>query len=135
MTAADLLLLWPELDGYSEERAKDFRDGSPSSPLIYVTITEDDVPVDSTARLNSIYSRYFTGPPMPGPGHLVGRRMADDSPYRGEIIFYQPRSETPFVVRCLAEETPEIPATCIRQVGVGHGLTMFYRFNWRMLGD
>ncbi|MCB1487735.1 MAG: hypothetical protein KDJ88_09780, partial [Bauldia sp.] len=59
----------------------------------------------------------------------------DDSPYRGEIIFYQPRSETPFVVRCLAEETPEIPATCIRQVGVGHGLTMFYRFNWRMLGD
>ena len=79
--------------------------------------------------------RIFTGAPIPGPGHLVGRRMAADSPYRGEIVFYQPQTDRPFVVRCLAEETPEIPATCIRQVEIGHGLTMLYRFNWRLLGD
>ena len=135
VTAADLLVLWPELDGYSDERAVEFRDASPSSPLVYVTLTEADVPVDAATRLASIYSRDFTGVPIPGPGHLVGRRMAEDSPYRGEIVFYQPQVEVPYVVRCLAEETEEIPATCIREVSIGHGLIMRYRFNWRLLGD
>jgi hypothetical protein len=135
VTAVDLLLLWPELEGYSEARSKDFRDASPQAPLVYVTITEAETPLDSTARLSTIYARDFTGPPIPGPGHLVGRRMAPESPYRGEIIYYQPRSETPFVVRCLAEETPEIPATCIREVSIGHGLTMIYRFNRAWLGE
>ena len=135
VTALDLLLLWPDLDGYSDARSKEFRDTSPAAPLIYVTITEADTPIDSTARLSTIYSRDFTGPPMSGPGHLVGRRMAQTSPYRDEIIYYQPRSDDPFVVRCLAEATPEIPATCIREVAIGHGLTMIYRFNYNWLGD
>ncbi len=135
VTAVDLLLLWPDLDGYSDARSKEFRDTSPGAPLIYVTITEADTPIDSTARLQTIYSRDFTGPPMSGPGHLVGRRMAQTSPYRDEIIFYQPQSDEPFVVRCLAEETAEIPATCIREVTIGHGLTMIYRFNYTWLRD
>ena len=135
VTAVDLLLLWPDLDGYSDARSKEFRDTSPKAPLIYVTITEADTPLDSTARLPSIYARDFTGPPIPGPGHLVGRRMSPDSPYRDEIIYYQPRSEKPYVARCLAEETEDIPATCIREVAIGQGLTMIYRFNRAWLGN
>ncbi len=135
VTAVDLLLLWPSLDGYSEERAKEFRDGSPQSPLIYVTITEAETSLDSTSRLAGIYKPHFTGPPIRGPGHLVGRRMADDSPWRGEIVYYQPRSAEPYVVRCLAEETDLIPATCIREVNIGGGLAMLYRFNRTWLGD
>lgn len=135
VTAVDLLLLWPSLDGYSEDKAKEFRDGSPQSPLIYVTITEAETPLDSTSRLTEIYKPHFTGPPIAGPGHLVGRRMADDSPWRGEIVYYQPRSGEPYVVRCLAEETDLIPATCIREVNIGNGLAMLYRFNRTWLGD
>ena len=75
VTAVDLLLHWPSLDGFSEERAKEFRDGSPQAPLVYVTITEAETPLDSTARLADIYGRYFAGPAVPGPGHLVGRYM------------------------------------------------------------
>ena len=41
----------------------------------------------------------------------------------------------PFVTRCLAEATPEIPATCLRDVNVGKGLSMLYRFNRARLGD
>ena len=135
VTAVDLLLLWPDLEGYSDARSKEFRDTSPEAPLLYVTITEADTPLDSTTRLPTIYSRHFTGPPVSGPGHLIGRRMAADSPYRDEMVYYQPRSETPFVVRCLAQATPEIPATCIREVAIGQGLTMIYRFNRAWLRD
>ena len=75
VTAMDLLVHWPSLDGFSEERAEVFRDGSPRAPLIYVTITEAEAPLDATKRLTEIYSLYFSGPAFPGPGHLVGRHM------------------------------------------------------------
>jgi len=135
VTAVDLLLLWPSLDGFSEERSREFRDSSPDAPLIYVTITEADTELDSTTRLDGLYSRYFTGPALPGPGHLVGRAMSPDSPYRGEVVYFQPRAETPYVVRCLAQTSEEIPSTCIRELNIGHGLTMLYRFNRSWLGE
>ncbi|HET7717186.1 MAG TPA: hypothetical protein VFK86_16305 [Bauldia sp.] len=141
VTAVDLLLLWPSLDGFSEERAEAFRDGASQAPLIFVTISEAETPLDSTTRLNDLYSRYFTGPALPGPGHLVGHAMAADSPWRGEIVYFEPGSEEPYVVRCLASETELIPATCIREINIGRGLTMLYRFNrawladWRMMDD
>jgi hypothetical protein len=135
VTAVDLLLHWPSLEGFSEERAAIFRDGSPRAPLVYVTITEAETPLDSTARLADLYSRYFTGPPFPGPGHLVGRHMDPESAYKGEIVYFEPRAAEPYVIRCLAEETEEIPATCIREVNIGNGLTMLYRFNRAWLAD
>ena len=135
VTAVDLLLLWPSLDGFSEERAGDFRDGSPTAPLVYVTITEATSPLDSTARLADLYSRYFTGPPVDGPGNLVGRAMDADSAWRGEIVYFDPAGEQPYVVRCLAQETDLIPSTCIREVAIGHGLVMLYRFNRAWLAD
>lgn len=135
VTAVDLLVHWPSLDGFSEERAEVFRNGSSHAPLVYVTITEAETSLDSTTRLNAIYSLYFGGPAFPGPAHLVGRPMRTDSPYRGEIVYFEPRAAEPYVVRCLAEETEEIPSTCIREVGIGHGLTMLYRFNRAWLAD
>jgi hypothetical protein len=135
VTAMDLLVHWPSLDGFSEERAEVFRDGSPKAPLIYVTITEAEAPLDATRRLTEIYSLYFDGPAIPGPGHLAGRHMKAESPYRDEIVYFEPQVAEPYVVRCLAEETEEIPATCIREVNIGHGLTMLYRFNRASLGD
>ena len=135
VTAMDLLVHWPSLDGFSEERAELFRDGSPDAPLIYVTITEAETPLDAMKRLTDIYGLYFTGPAFPGPGHLVGRHMKAESPYRDEIVYFEPRVAEPYIVRCLAEETEEIPATCIREVNIGHGLTMLYRFNRAWLSD
>ena len=59
---------------------KEFRDRSPQAPLIYVTITEAETPLDSTARLDDIYSRYFTGPPFPGRGiSSAGAWMPDSA--------------------------------------------------------
>ena len=135
VTAVDLLVLWPSLDGFSEERSRDFRDSAPDAPLIYVTITEAETDLDSTTRLNGLYERYFTGAAIPGPEHLVGPTMSPNSAYRGEIVYYEPHSATPYVARCLAGATEEIPATCLREVNIGHGLTMLYRFNRAWLAD
>lgn len=131
----DLLLRWPGLDGYSADAADAFRDGSALAPLVYVTIAPRDNPIDSDGMLAAVYERFFAGDAVEGPSGLTGRRMAADSGYRGEEVFYAPKQSPAFVARCLSEATPEVPATCIRDVNIGAGLSMLYRFNRFFLGD
>ncbi|HZP21478.1 MAG TPA: hypothetical protein VFB16_14880 [Bauldia sp.] len=131
----DLLLRWPDLTGFSEEDADAFKDTSPSAPLIYLSIAARTSPLDASSRLDPVYSRFFTGPAIPGPDGLIGKALKPESGYRGEIVYFMPKGVDPFATRCLAEETPEIPATCIRDVNVGTGLSMLYRFNVRRLAD
>ena len=133
--SVDLLLRWPGLDGYSADSADAFRDGSALSPLVYVTIVQRDNPLDSDGMLAAVYERFFAGEAIEGPSGLTGRRMTADSGYRGEEVFYAPRQSPAFVARCLSEATPEVPATCIRDVNIGAGLSMLYRFNRFFLGD
>lgn len=132
---ANFLLHWPSLEGFSEERAEDFRDTSPEAPLIFITVSARENALDSDARLDTIYSRYFEGPEVEGPGGLRGRRLNTDSGYGGEMVYYAPHGAPPYVVRCLEVNDPEIPPTCIRDVNVGQGLSLLYRFNRQYLAD
>jgi hypothetical protein len=131
----DLILDWPDLRGYSAETAEPFRSGSPIAPLIYVSLSPADSSMDSSARLEPVYSRFFTGDAVTAPTGLIARRLSDDSGYRGEEVVYEPLASRPFVARCVAKATPEIPATCMRDVLVAPGLSMLYRFDRFYLGD
>lgn len=131
----DLLLHWPSLEGNSRDRAEAFGDSSPLAPLIYVTIEARGTPRDSDGRLAAIYERYFVGDPIKDPSGLIGQRMSGDSAYRGEEIYFRAQAPLRFVTRCLAEATAELPATCLRDVNIGEGLSMFYRFNRSYLGN
>jgi hypothetical protein len=131
----DLALYWPTLDGYSDDLAPAFRDDSPNATIIYATISTRDERLDSTGRLDEVYSRFFVDKPLPGPSGLVGRRLKPESGYGGEIIYFIPSEPRPFVARCLAEATPEVPATCMRDVNFGQGLSVLYRFNKDLLSD
>lgn len=130
-----LLVQWPTLEGFSNDLADDFKDTSTDAPLIYVTIAPPVSDLDSSGRLPSVYEHFFAGPVVPGPAGLVGRKMKADSPYAGEVVFFQPRGTMPFVARCMADSTPDIPSTCIRDVNFGRGLSMLYRFNRTRLAD
>jgi hypothetical protein len=132
---ADLALYWPGLEGYSAKTAAVFADGGPAAPIVYATLSTRDEAMDSTERLDEVYSRFFTGPPVPGPNGLVGRKLNPDSGYDGEIVFYVPSQARPFVTRCLADSTPEVPATCLRDFNFGNGLSLLYRFNRDLLAD
>jgi hypothetical protein len=132
---ADLALSWPTLQGYSATLADSFNLGTPSAPIIYVTISLRDSSLDSTARLDEVYARFFVDKPLPGPNGLVGRRLGKDSGYAGEIIYFAPSEPRPFVARCSDEASTEVPSTCLRDVNFGRGLSVLYRFNRNILGD
>jgi hypothetical protein len=131
----DLLVHWPSLEGFSEGFAEAFKDTSADAPLVFVTISARATDLDATARLASIYGRFFEGQALSGPAGLTGRNLSPDSGYRGEAVYFTPNAPAPFVARCVAEATAEIPATCIRDVNFGKGLSMLYRFNVAHLGD
>ena len=132
---ADIALYWPTFAGYTEATADIFTDGGPTAPIVYATIAARDQPLDATGRLDEVYARFFVDKPLPGPSGLVGRRLNADSGYGGEIVYFMPSEPRPFVARCLAEATAEVPATCIRDVNFGRGLSVLYRFNGDLLTD
>jgi hypothetical protein len=132
---ADLALHWPNLEGYTEALADAFRDDGANAPIVYATISTRDEALDSTGRLDEVYSRFFVEKPLPGPSGLVGRKLSAESGYGGEIVYFIPSEPRPFVARCLAEATAEVPATCLRDVNFGRGLSVLYRFNKDLLAD
>jgi hypothetical protein len=132
---ADLVLHWPTLEGYSEALAADFMDGSPAAPIVYATLARRDTPLDAAERLEAVYRRFFVGEPLPAPTGLTARRLDGDSGFVGEIVYYGPEENGPFVARCLAQSTPEVPATCLRDIPVGRTLSLLYRFNRDLIGD
>ena len=132
---ADLALHWPLLEGYSSALADAFRDGDAAAPVVYASIALRDSPLDSTGRLDEVYARFFVDKPLGGPAGLVGRRLSADSGYEGEVVYFAPSEPRPFVARCIAVSTPEVPATCLRDINFGHGLSLLYRFNLDLLKD
>jgi hypothetical protein len=131
----ELLLHWPGFEGYSEALADAFKDDAPEAPLFFVSITPRDSPLDSDDRLDAVYSRFFVKEMVPGPAGLVGRYLSEDSGYGDEIVYFAPAGGIAFVARCLARATAEIPATCLRDINLGHNLSALYRFNRDYLGD
>lgn len=129
----DLALLWPTMSGFTEDKAEVFKEAVPEAPIVYATIAVRDSPLDATGRLDSVYARFFVGQVVPGENGLVGRQLSANSGYGGEVIFFTPGEERPFVARCMATETPEMPATCLRDVNVGANLSLLYRFNRNLL--
>ena len=131
----NLLLHWPELDGFSEANADVFRDIEPTAPLIFVTVLGRDTDYGTSGWLDRIYTRYFSDDAWAGPNGLVGVRLTEDSGYAGEELFFQPESDEPFVARCTAEGDRELPATCLREILIGDALLARYRFNKTLLGE
>jgi hypothetical protein len=139
MARVDLFAVLPGLEGFAPTLQPAFNDTSATSPLVFMTLAPRDEAPAPAARLAGVYQRHFVGDPIPGPDGLIGRRMADGSGYDGETIYFEPGAITPFVVRCFAAGPAEQPPTCLRDLLIGRGLVLTYRFRsvhlsqWRSL--
>lgn len=137
----DLFAVLPDLSGFSAEREADFSDTSATSPLVFIAITPREEGPSAAIRLAAVYQRHFTGEPIAGPDGLIGRAMAAGSGYDGETVYFEAGSTSPFVARCFPAETTTAPASCLRELEIGHGLTLLYRFRahhlggWRRMDD
>jgi hypothetical protein len=128
----DLFVRWPELRGFSERMADEFAGSAVS--IIFLSLSPPGSVGDPIHRLETVYRYLFTGASWLGPDGLVGRRLADESAYAREALYYEPGSVDPFIARCLDGTQTDILPMCLVEVNVG-GLSAVYRFNQTLLPE
>lgn len=124
----DLLLSWPGLGVATPTRPPGPTEIDVDPNLVFVSIARRDVAFDSTARLATVYQRFFAGPAFDGPGGLLGQRMAAGSGYEDELVYFEPGAVRPFAARCFAGEQADRVTICLREVMIGRDLILTYRF-------
>ncbi|WP_319485609.1 hypothetical protein [uncultured Cohaesibacter sp.] len=128
----DLVFLWPTLEGFSREKQVAFSDATEASSLLFVSLSQPKELLQSSERLFSVYSQFFTGTPIKGPATLIGFEMDKASGFGGETIYFKPEATEPFVARCIASNDKE-PAFCMREIALGGSLQVSYRFRPHLL--
>lgn len=133
----ELYAHWPDMGGYSRAVSADFNHERDSRNIIFLTLEEQIMSRDMSGRYEPIYSELIARPGIPGPGGLTLFGFTEKSGYVDELLAYAPREgTTPYVARCLAgAEADKSLAACERDLLIGDGLSLTYRFPKQYLGD
>ena len=136
-TRLDLYLRWPDLTGYTDAARDDFNYAGEQKNIVFVSISESMMSRDMSGRYEPIYSELTEPSTEAAPKGLVSRRFTEKSGYANEMLYVgEQAGRTPFVVRCLVGETAaQSLAPCERDIHVGQGLSLLYRFPRELLGD
>lgn len=134
----DLYLRWPEMQGYSESAKGDFNGLNGNGNLVFISVEEQSMSRDMSGRYLPIYSTMVEEPGKPGPNGLTVHRFKPGTAYADEnlIIASDGASTLLFVARCLDEEAAKtIRSACQRDIHVGDGLQLTYRFSRELMSE
>ncbi|MEZ5811425.1 MAG: hypothetical protein R3D45_08420 [Rhizobiaceae bacterium] len=136
-TRLDTYLRWPSLDGYSNETRDDFNHVDGSRNIIFVSFREQMMSRDMSGRMAPIYDALIVKPGVPGPKGVMLYGFKEKSGYMNEVLAVaERRGASPFVARCLTGEAGRTSlAACERDIHIGDGLSMTYRFSDSLLAD
>ncbi|MGN7293746.1 hypothetical protein [Rhizobium sp. SAFR-030] len=132
----NLYLAWPQMQGYSQPLRDRFDQLSFANDLLFLEISEATMSRDMSGRLEPIYARLFDGSGEDAGAGLTRHRLRPDSGYSGELVFTAPRNGRPdYVVRCAtpAEPSAATSGDCQRDIHLGSGLSVLYRFSSTLL--
>ncbi len=137
----DLYVLFPEMQGYSDETRQHFNDAVASDKLLFLTIEQASIPLDMSGRLEPVYKRLIDPTGTAVSGGLTRYQFQEDTRYGDELLYIGQRGDKPpFVARCLnPSDLPKGSRSCLRDLAVGQGLSVAYRFSeglldqWRTL--
>lgn len=132
----DLYLRYPQMDGYSDASRDDFNHAGAKN-IVFLSFEQQIMSRDMSGRFGPIYSALIARPGAPGPGGTVLYDFNEKSGYLNEVLAVADRpGKDPFVARCLSGASAEESlAPCERDILVGDGLSLTYRFPKEFLGD
>jgi hypothetical protein len=133
----DLYLRWPDLTGYSNAAREDFNDTNGRKDILFLSFEPQRMSQDMSGRFQPIYRSLIVEPGKPGEGGITLYDFKPDTGYVNEVLAVGPGSEgEPFVARCLAGAASRGSlAPCQRDVLVGKGLSLNYRFPRKLLAE
>ncbi len=133
----DLYLRYPSMDGYSDAARDDFNGRGARKNVLFLAFEPQMMSRGMSGRFAPIYQSLIEQPGAPGPHGIILYAFKAASGYLNErlAVAYRPGRE-PFVARCLSGESArETLAPCERDILVGDGLSLTYRFPEELLGD
>jgi hypothetical protein len=104
---------------------------------VEVTLLPRSAVRPSAKLLDGVYLHLFGPTQVEGPTGLVGKPLTAKEGYEGEIVWYDPISPDPFVAKCSAIVSADVPPSCLRTVHLAPGIGAIYTFdadllaNWR----
>ena len=133
----DLYLRYPEMDGYSRDSRDDFNGADGRRTILFLSFEPRMMSRDMSGRFQPIYGELIEQPGTPGPGGLTMYKFTQKSGYLDENLAVAARpGKDPFVARCLSGPAAEGSlAPCERDVLMGDGLSLTYRFPSELLAE
>jgi hypothetical protein len=132
----DLYMRWPDLSGYSDAARADFNHANGKPNILFVSFSQRMTSRDMSGRFEPIYSALTTATGEQAPAGLTLRRFNAKAGYENETLYVAERAgAAPYVARCLASDAGISLAPCERDVQVGDGLSMSYRFPRELLAE
>lgn len=133
----DLYFRWPALDGYSRAASADFNNAGGKRNVLFVSFEPQMMSRDMSGRFEPIYRSLIAEPPAAGPNGILLYDFGAKSGYLNEALAVARRErDDPYVARCLTGSSAEDSlAPCERDVLLGDGLSMSYRFPRELLAD
>jgi hypothetical protein len=134
----DLYIRWPDLQGYSAATRDDFNHVGGSRNILFVSFQRRLMSQDMSGRFNPIYTHIVEAEATPGPAGLRMHAFSTNSGFLDEVLAvgWREGTERPFVARCLRGEQARLSlAPCERDLHVGDGLSLSYRFPDSLLSD
>jgi hypothetical protein len=133
----DLYLHWPDMGGYSAALRGDFNNVGGARRIIFLSFEERMMSRDMSGRFEPIYSALIVPEGKLGPSGLALFDFNEKSGYMNELLAVAARpGDEPFVARCLTGPSAgESLAPCERDIHIGDGLSLSYRFPFELLKD
>ncbi len=130
----DLYVLWPSLEGYSEETKDLFNGIDSSQDIVFITLSRQEMPLDMSERFAPVYSRLVDHRGQSLSFGLTRFAFDETSRYAGEYLYVETNAAHPFVARCIdPSDLPNESRTCMRDIHTGQGLSLMYRFSEDLL--
>lgn len=125
----DLYLHWPRLQGYSEELKDVFNDTQNKRDIIFVTLAPRFSTFDMSARIDPIYRKFFTTPALEIGNGLISHELDPNAGFIDEYLIVEKNNPYPYSARCIKTTTTVATPYCIRDIQIGKGLSLTYRFH------
>jgi hypothetical protein len=112
----DLAFLWPSLespDPAQKPATPTTAAAAATTERVFVTITIAGDTLSSAERVQTIYPRYASTVPAPGPPGLAVLGFRPGTPYEGEDLIYDAVAPNNFLVRCSRNGAGPTPGTCL----------------------
>jgi hypothetical protein len=135
MERADLYLLWPQMEGYSNKNRQHFNDTGKSGKMVFLTLKPASMPLDMSQRYEPVYLRLVNPAGETRGNGLTKFAFREDTRYVDEVLYVGDRQDAdPFVVRCLIESgLPAGSRSCMRDIHIGENMSVNYRFSTELL--